>query len=687
MRKRGTADSHRLRLYIAIGACVFVLALVGSLLVSAQVSGATAARQLLDPGVLVRCTLPVARTLVNLSLASLLGTLMLAMWALTPGFAEYRRAMNCAWVSAAILTLSSCVTLFTSFLDAAAIPISFDDHFTEAFIQFAFTIPLGQLWCFEIVFGAITTVLCAFIQTRKLTLLPCIIAFLAIQPLAEQGHAAGASGHELALGSMFLHILGMAMWMGALMGLVCVVGKLEKITLTQLMHRYSALALYGSLLLAISGIVSAMLRLNEPGELFETGYGWLLVGKSGTLVVLLGFGAFWRLRAIPKLVRTPKSASASSLLPTVKLVLVELAIMAVATGVAGALGRSEPPKPNLPLRDTLTEVTPAEWLTGDKLPPEPNALTPFALWDFDIIWVVIPTLAIILYLYGVYRLYRRGVRWPIGRTVAWISGMLLLFYTANGFLQAYSHYVFSLHMLGHMFFTMAIPMVLVLGAPMTLLLRVAHPRKDGSWGLREWAMWLVETPYSRILTHPIISACIFAGSLWIFYFTPVLRWAMAEHIGHEWMIIHFLLSGYFFALAMVGVDPIPFRFSYPLRLVTLLATMAAHAFFGITIMMSTGLLAADWFGAMGRTWGDTPLLDQQNGGGIAWGIGEFPTLLLTIIVAVQWARSDEREQRRKDRAADRFGDEELRAYNEMLRQHAIRDKSYADAQTGRETVK
>jgi putative copper resistance protein D len=69
---------------------------------------------------------------------------------------------------------------------------------------------------------------------------------------------------------------------------------------------------------------------------------------------------------------------------------------------------------------------------------------------------------------------------------------------------------------------------------------------------------------------------------------------------------------------------------------------------------------------MGRVWGETPLADQQTGGAIAWGIGELPTAALTIIVAMQWARSDERDAKRLDRASDRSGNEDLSEYNRML---------------------
>ncbi|MFC7766667.1 cytochrome c oxidase assembly protein [Leucobacter soli] len=296
------------------------------------------------------------------------------------------------------------------------------------------------------------------------------------------------------------------------------------------------------------------------------------------------------------------------------------------------------------------------------------------MWKFDLAWILVCVFGAIFYLGGVIRLHRRGDRWPIGRTVAWLAGLAMLFYTTNGALNAYEQYLFSVHMLGHMMLTMLIPLVLVLGAPVTLALRAAEKRSDGSWGPREWILWLVQTPYSKVITHPAVAAVVFAGSLWVFYFTPIARWAASEHLGHQWMIIHFLISGYLFSLSMIGIDPVPYRFPYPLRIVILFATMAAHAFFGVTIMTGQGLLLADWYGAMGRTWGATPLEDQRTGGGIAWGIGELPTLALALIVAIQWSRSDDREQKRKDRAADRSGDAELRAYNEMLAKQAERDQ-------------
>jgi len=253
-----------------------------------------------------------------------------------------------------------------------------------------------------------------------------------------------------------------------------------------------------------------------------------------------------------------------------------------------------------------------------------------------------------------------------------VAGLVLLAYVTNGGVNVYEQYLFSAHMLGHMVLTMAVPVLLVPGAPVTLAARAIHPRKDGSRGGREWILLAVHSKYAAVIANPIFAAVLFASSLWIFYYSPLFRWTMFDHIGHEWMIVHFLITGYLFVQSLIGIDPVPYRLPYPFRLVVLLGTMALHAFFGLAIMSGTGLLLADWYGAMG--WGTDALADQQVGGGIAWSVGEIPTVALAITVAMQWARSDEKESKRLDRHADRTGDAELEEYNARLAAIADHDR-------------
>ena len=181
----------------------------------------------------------------------------------------------------------------------------------------------------------------------------------------------------------------------------------------------------------------------------------------------------------------------------------------------------------------------------------------------------------------------------------------------------------------------------------------------------------------RVLGHPLVAAVIFMSSLVVFYYSPLLEQALTTHTGHVLMNLHFLLAGYLFASVLIGVDPGVQHPPYPLRLVLLFVTLSFHAFFGLALMSSTELLAIDhradavgparsFFQEVGRTWGPTPLADQRNGGAIAWGVGDVPSVLLALGIAIAWSKSDDREARRRDRAAARDGDAELAAYNADL---------------------
>jgi putative copper resistance protein D len=427
------------------------------------------------------------------------------------------------------------------------------------------------------------------------------------------------------------------------------------------LERYSSIAIVAFVVVALSGLLRSVPSFRSPGELFTDPYGLILMVKIVMLVAMGALGAWYRRGLIAK------SAAKNAMFWAV--IALEFVFMGLASGAAAALARTAPPTGDV---DAIA-VTPAEFLSEQPLPPE---LTPARLlteWEVDPLWLTLGILGIFFYAAGVWRLKRRGDTWPVHRTVFWMLGVVQLIWVTSGPLNAYGHYLFSVHMLLHMLLTMAIPILLVAAAPVTLAARAIRARTDGTRGGREWILWIVHNPLAKVLTHPLVAAALFIGSLWAFYFSDLFRWSLYNHLGHEWMVAHFLITGYLFSMTLVGIDPVPYRLPHAGRLVLLIITMAMHAFFGIAIMSSEGLFVAEWFGAMGRTWGPTPLEDQYIGGGIAWSIGEIPTLIAAITVAIQWSRSDEKMQKRRDRHADRTGDAELEAYNERLRKLAERD--------------
>ena len=162
------------------------------------------------------------------------------------------------------------------------------------------------------------------------------------------------------------------------------------------------------------------------------------------------------------------------------------------------------------------------------------------------------------------------------------------------------------------------------------------------------------------------------------YMTGLFGWLMGSHVGHVAMQVHFMVSGYLFYWVLIGIDPRPKPTPYWGRLLLLLLALSVHGFFAVALMMDTTPLAAEWYGIVRPTWVTDPLRDTLNGGQVAWGLAEIPTVIVLVAIAVQWSRSDDREAVRADRQADRDDDAELRAYNEHLAALARRDQRGAD---------
>jgi len=648
------------------GPAILVAAALAALIAGLAYGGGAAPLLLLDPGPIVRWGLPVATLAVNLSAATMLGALVLALFALRVGERPFDTALDAASVGAAIFTVASGTTAFLTFVSVIPTTPNAGAEFGGQLGRFLVDTELGRAWSLTTIAGAALTVLTFAVRGWTSTLIVAVLAAASLVPIATQGHSGEESGHNTAVVSLALHIIAAAVWLGGVLLLVVLRPQLDRVALSHVLTRYSSIALAAFVVVALSGVARAAVGLLTWENLLSP-YGAILAVKVVALLAIGALGARYR-RGLIGRIGTQNSTADAATRRFWGLIALELAFMGIASGAAVALSRTPPP-----VDTTIVDQTPAIILTGSPLPPELTLERWFTQWDIDLLWAFAVGFGLFFYLAGVWRLHRRGDRWPLYRTILWVCGMLLLLWVTSGPINAYQDYLFSIHMVGHMLLSMAIPMLLVFGAPVTLASRAIAKRDDGTRGGREWILWAVHTPFARVITHPLFAAAMFIGSLWAFYYTDLFRWTLYDHLGHEWMVAHFLISGYLFVQSLVGIDPVPLRLPYPFRLLTLIGVMAMHAFFGIAIMMSTGLFVAEWFGSMGRTWGDPPLLDQYTGGGIAWSIGEIPTLILAITVAIQWSRSDDRAQRRSDRHADRTGDAELAEYNARLAALAERD--------------
>jgi cytochrome c oxidase assembly factor CtaG len=268
----------------------------------------------------------------------------------------------------------------------------------------------------------------------------------------------------------------------------------------------------------------------------------------------------------------------------------------------------------------------------------------------------------------VWALRRRGDAWPLGRTISWLLGMLVIAWATFGGLGVYSHVLFSAHMASHMLLSMVAPIFLVLGAPMTLALRtLPGPRQPGEVSPRAMLTAFLHSRLSRFLTHPLIGPALFIGSLYGLYFSGAFETLMRNHWGHPVMELHFLAVGVLYYYVLIGVDPAPRAIPPIVRFGMLLVTVPFHAFFAVSVMSAHEVFAGDYWRSLDRPFRTDLLADQYLGGGMAWAMGEIPLVLVMGAILVQWFRTDAREAKRFDRSESRTGDEQLEAYNARLR--------------------
>jgi len=433
-------------------------------------------------------------------------------------------------------------------------------------------------------------------------------------------------------------------------------------------RRYSSIALWAFIAVALSGFGNTWVRLSYVSDLWTTEYGRLVLLKAALLTVLGVVGYLHRRRTLPRI------SDDGDRRPLIRLAVVEVGIMAATIGVASALARTATPPPS------GTALTDTELVLGYDLNAPPTFLGLLTHWRFDWILGTAMIAAAVVYLLAVRRLRRRGDRWPIGRTVAWVIGCLMVLLATSSGLGAYAEAQFSIHMMAHMLLGMIAPILLVLGGPITLALRALPAAGRGQPpGLRESIVNCLHSRPARLITHPLVVFPLFVLSFYVLYFSSLFEVMIGSHLGHLVMNLHFLLIGYLYYWVIIGVDPSPRQVQPMIKLAMLIGALPFHAFFGLALMNSNKAMAIDYYESLGLPWVTDLVADQRLGGAIAWGATEVPMIIVMIALLSQWARSDEREARRSDRVGDRKNDEELDAYNRMLAGLAEQDKSRAAA--------
>ncbi|WP_372476871.1 cytochrome c oxidase assembly protein [Gordonia liuliyuniae] len=645
---------------VIVAAMMVVGAVAGALVTAASAATALRLAGVPDAGALTTYGVPVVTAVGQLSAAIGFGGAMFAAFFVPPqrgGHLDVGGFRAIRWTYAAMLVWAICalamIPLTISNVSGFSLTETLQpDHLVTAYGQVAD----AKYWLWTAIFALLAAVLARAALKWGWTFVILALAFLSLMPSALAGHSSAGGGHDVATNSLILHIVAAAAWAGGLLVVLAYSfgdGRWRVLAV----RRYSRVAFWCLIVVGISGVVNALVRMPIE-QLFTTTYGLIVVGKLSAFVVAAAIGGVHRRITITELEATDEPRKSLF----VRFAAVELIVFAIAFGFAAGLSRTPPPDL------ATTDVSPMALKIGYDLDGPPTLARLLFDWRFDLIFGTAALIAAAVYLRGVWRLRKRGDSWPVGRTVAWLLGCLSLLLATSSGLGRYGPALFSTHMMAHMMLTMLVPVLLVLGGPMTLALRAIPPAGRGNPdGPREWILTGLHSKYSKIVTHPAVVVVVFVGSFYVLYLGGLFDVVVDHHSAHLLMNLHFLISGYLFYWLVIGIDPAPRETTHVAKLGVVLGALPFHAFFGVALMMTTALIAEKYYESLQHPWALDLAADQRVGGGIAWATGEFPLVIVMLALLVQWRRQDEKVARRFDRKEARDEDAELEAYNQMLR--------------------
>ncbi len=267
-------------------------------------------------------------------------------------------------------------------------------------------------------------------------------------------------------------------------------------------------------------------------------------------------------------------------------------------------------------------------------------------------WAVHPVWAVVVvglaggYLTVVHRLRRGSRRWPGGRTASFLVGVVVLAVATMGWCAVYGPVLFWVEAAQVLAVLLVVPLLLALGAPVSLL-RLAAPARIGRPVDR-----LLDRGPVRVLTYPVLGPLFVVVVPFTLYFTPLDAATLRSGSARGLLLAVLLLVGFVLAYPLGEGGLNPGRFSYPLAMFVAFLELLLDAFPGIVLRYRTGLLGGGYWTSLRRGWGPTPLVDQQHAGALWWFFGEAWDLPLLLLLLVGWMRADHREAVAVDTALD-----------------------------------
>ena len=257
----------------------------------------------------------------------------------------------------------------------------------------------------------------------------------------------------------------------------------------------------------------------------------------------------------------------------------------------------------------------------------------------------LPSLALFLAAY----LYLTGLsRWPIPshpvrawQRVCFFSGLFAIFFVLQSPVDALAEHYFSIHQAQHLALRMIGPVLVLLGAPLTPMLR----------GLPSWALFGLVRPLVRkagvrrvyqFITNPVLTTILFLGVLYIWQAPEMHNLAVRNDYVHELMHSTMLISGFLFWWLVIDPKPHRSRLHPGLRVLYLGLIIIPNTLLGAGITFNSGFIY-DVYAEVEQPFPLPQLTDQQLGGLLLWVVGDMMSILVAGIVMVRWFQQEEQQ--------------------------------------------
>ena len=264
---------------------------------------------------------------------------------------------------------------------------------------------------------------------------------------------------------------------------------------------------------------------------------------------------------------------------------------------------------------------------------------PLTVWNTNPLPALLLLLAAYLYVTGLSRWHRPSHPINQWQKASFFAGLLVFFLALQSPIEPLAAHMFSVHQLQHVMLRMLGPVLILLGAPLTPMLRGLP-----AWALLGFVRPIVGNPGVRrvydFVTNPVLTTILFLGVLYLWQIPGPHDLALSHELVHQFMHTTMLSSGFLFWWLVIDPKPHRSRLHYGLRVLYLGLIVIPNTVLGAAITFQSGIIYAG-YERVTQPYALSLIFDQQLGGLILWVIGDMMSILVAGIVMIMWYEKEE----------------------------------------------